>query len=263
MAKICAQCNTANANESVFCNACGASLSDSLFVSDSKKGVRIQKEQDPVARKILSIVLIAATLLCLFTAFQYLIGEQPVKHIYSEDKEIEREFDDLKEILDYIAYFPDDSIVMTNVWDTIIMFFTDVNDLSSVATETYTYYILTILSQVCNTIAYFILTALTLIALLLTLRKSPKASVFALIAAIIGLVMIVVGFLLGYFLVVQSYNYGWGSYMVKERTVLHQTVLMLLPLLALTIPLAIMLPKKISNNENNSNEESIYIEVNE
>ena len=246
MAKICVLCNTANGDNSVFCNGCGASLSDAIYVADSKKGRRIKQEQNPVARRLLSIVLIFAMLLCLVATFTYISGDYSLKQVNTVNWEyILENTQNPEDILEWIFYSPENYTMHRNSWnlfEQIIKNVQEYGNIDRIGTDN----ILIILSQICNTVAYLILTILIAVATLLVLMKSKAARVVVWVAAVAGLIVLIVGSLIGYFFVVYdvSANSVYAIITTKYHLVPHHSVFAMIPLFIQMPVLALLLPAK-------------------
>ena len=246
MAKICSQCSCKNKDKDAFCKECGASLADAVEIADGGKGKRIKPEQDPVARKVLAIILIAACLLCLFATFRYLSGAYSIKLVNTLNLENGLEINSLNDLSNCIFDLLDNRTYYPNSWYDII---------STVRHENIPrisdFRIFVIISQFCNIISYLVLTILTAIAALLVLLKSKAARVFVWIDAIAGLLVTVLGSAIGYFLIVDDFpTYAGYSFTTSKLHLLpQQTIWALIPLFVLMPILALMLhtknPKKL------------------
>ena len=249
MAKICSQCSCKNKNKDAFCQACGAALTDAIVIDSEAKAKRIKQEQDPTARKLLAIILIAASLLCLFTTLQYLSGAHSTKVVTTLNPEANWDFDNLDLFLDTLTYHPANETQNKNSWR---MLFTTVEriinyeDLDVVNGFT----VLSILSQFCSTITYLLLSALTVLATVLVFLKSKSARIFVWIAAIAGLFFITFGSLLGYFLVTSDEFFLLSPrFITKEHLLPSQTIWLLIPLFIQMPILALMLPAKDNSTQ--------------
>lgn len=250
MAKICSICSAKNKDKDAFCKECGASLADAVEIADSSKGKRIKQEQDPVARKVLAIVLIAACLLCLYATFRYLSGAYSFKLVTTLNLENGLEINSPEDIWNYLSYFQENRTYYQNSWYDIISIVQHIKDYGNM-TRISDFDIFVILSQFCNTVSYLVLTILTAIAALLVLLKTKAARVFVWIDAIAGLLVTIFGSAIGYFLIVDDFP-CWSGYAVtttKMHLLPQQTIWALIPLFVLMPILALMLhvknPKKL------------------
>ena len=245
MAKICSQCSCKNKDKDAFCQACGAALTDAIVIDSDTKAKRIKQEQDPIARKLLIIILIAASLLCLFTTFQYISGSYSIELVNTFSPDLDIELDDISNVIDYLYYSHQTRIFHRNSWRTLfstVERIINFGDLDIVDGFT----VLSILSQLCSTITYLLLSALTVLATVLVFLKSKSARIFVWIAAIAGLFFITFGSVLGYFLVLDDLSdLNLSAYNItKLHLVPSQTIWLLLPLFIQMPILALMLPAK-------------------
>ena len=220
MAKICTKCNFENTDADVICQGCGAELAAPV----KKKKPKVKQPQDPAIRRILCVVLIAATLLSFFTFVQYIIGSQPLLQTAKEGSTT--------------ILFSSNWKVWGGFFKSIGEFFKSLIHFDFSGTDSL-YFLFRIVSHVCSCLIYLILTALLGFTAYLVHTKSQNAKLFTIISGASGLVVIVLGFLLGYFLVVNKM-----SDVHYIRALPQLTVLVLLPLYAQLPLLGLMLPQK-------------------
>ncbi len=220
MAKICTNCNFENTDADLVCQGCGAELAAPV----KTKKPKVQQAQDPAVRKILSLILIAATLLSLFTFVQYIIGSQPLLQTVKEQSS---------------------SILFASNWKVWGSFFKGIGEFFTslfhfdFSRSDSLYHLFRIVSHICSCFTYLVLTALLGFTTYLVYAKSQNARTFTIISGAAGLTVIILGFLLGFFLVVNKLNDI--NYI---RALPQLTVLVLLPLFAQLPLLGLMLPKK-------------------
>ncbi len=215
MAKVCSKCSFKNADTDLFCQSCGTELP----TPQKKRKTKIKQAQDPAIRRIISLILIAATLFCLVTCIQYICGRQPLM-VYDKPSETV-------------------SISFTNTWKiwgsllkNIVAFdFTNSNTV---------YLVCRVLCHINGSFFYLVLSALLGFTTYLVYAKSDKAKLFSTISGAAGLCVIIVGFLLGYYLVVS----GDPSGRQYIRALPQLTTLLLIPLFAQLPLLGMMLSKK-------------------
>ena len=240
MAKICSNCSCKNKNKDAFCKECGASLADAVEIADGGKGKRIKQEQNPVARKVLAIVLIATCVLCLFTTLQYVSGAYSVKVVNSLNKDIPLGIDSLEDAYEFFTNHPEDTTTHENIWHSISDFLRDSSSLDNFKDNSFLF--LSILSQLCNTVTYLLLAILTALTAVLVLMRYKHASIFVWIAAIACLLCIL-GSVVGYFLVSKDQG-NMAVFTTKAHLVPQTTFWFMLPLFLQLPILALMLPAK-------------------
>ena len=215
MAKICTKCNFENAETDLFCQSCGSEL----VAPVKQKKPRVKQAQDPAIQKIITLILIAATLLCLFTCILYVVGRQPLL-VHNKPSEMT-------------------NISFTNTWKLWGDFFRNIINFDFTNSNT-VYLVCRIVCHMSGSFFYLVLSALLGFNTYLVYAKSDKAKLFSIISGAAGLCVIVIGFLLGYFLVVGS-DPARREYI---RAIPQLTALLLLPLFAQLPILGLMLPKK-------------------
>ncbi len=212
MAKICENCNYENPDNELVCQECGADL------PEKKNAPKVKQKQNPAIRTVILIILIAAALFCLFTTIQYVAGAQLT---YKTEEMGE---DTIK------------TITFGNSWTAFFNLFKKQLDFANPNTM---FTVFRLLSQCCNTFFYLLLTALLGFTFYLVFTKSNKASLFAMVSGGAGLIVIILGFLIGYIVIVNKPVDG-----LYLRTLPQLTVLVLLPLFAQLPLLALLLPAK-------------------
>ena len=225
MTKICPKCNFENIENDSFCQNCGTDLVGNA----NKKAFSVKQEQDPAIRKIISLILIATTLLCLITCIQYMIGRQPLVVLNKPSETV--------------------SISFASNWEIWGTFFDNLIDFDFTNTDT-VYLVCRILCHISGSIFYLLLTAFLGFTTYMVYAKSEKAKLFSIISGISGLGVIILGFILGYFLVVT----GDPSGRLYSHALPQLTALLLLPLFAQLPILGMMLPqnKKREKKQNNA-----------
>ena len=213
MANICTSCNFENLDSASVCQSCGAELAAPV----KQKKPKVKQPQDPAVRKIITLVLIAAALLCLFVFVQYIAGHQP---LLNQNKQVKL-----------------NTITFDNSWEVWGTFFKNLFKFDFTNTNT-VYLVFRILCHLSGSFFYLVLTALLGFTAYLVHAKSDKAQLFSLISGASGLVIILIGSLLGYFLVVNTDSVQYIRALPQFAT------LVLLPLFAQLPLLSLMLPKK-------------------
>ena len=224
MANICTSCNFENLDSASVCQNCGAELAAPV----KQKKPKVKQSQDPAVRRIISFVLIASTLLCLFTCILYVAGRQPLI-VHNKPSEVT-------------------SISFTNTWTLWGNLFKNIIKFDFTNSNT-VYLVCRILCHICGSFFYLVLTALLGFNTYLVYTKSDKAKLISVISGASGLCIILFGFLLGYFLVVT----GGPSGREYIRAIPQLTVLLLLPLFAQLPLLGLMLPKKEKREKSKNN----------
>ena len=214
MANICTKCNFENADGELICQSCGAEITAPV----KQKKAKIKQPQDPAIRTFILIVLAAAVILCLITFVQYIIGRQPLLIQNRQNNTV--------------------NISFANTWTIWGQFFESILDFDFTNPNT-VYYVCRIICQIYGAFFYFLLAAILAFTAYLVYAKSAKAKLFSLISGCSGLGVIIIGLLLGYFLVVRN-----AADIQYIRALPQLTALILFPLFAQLPLLALMLPKK-------------------
>ena len=215
MANICAACNFENKDNERICQNCGAKLT----APKKEKKPKVKQPQDSAIRTVILLILIATFVLCMITFVQYIVGRQPLL-IHNKPNETT-------------------NISFTNTWKLWGNLFRNIINFDFTNSNT-VYLVFRILCHISGSFFYLVLSALLGFTTYLVYVKSEKAKLFSIISGAAGLCVIVIGFLLGYFLVVNSDPTG-REYI---RAIPQLTALLLLPLFAQLPILGLMLPKK-------------------
>ena len=171
MAKTCSKCNFENAETNQFCKSCGSEL----VPPAKQKKPKIKQAQDPAIRKIITLILVAATLLCLFTCILYVIGLQPLL-IVNKPRETT-------------------NISFNNTWKLWGDFFKNVINFDFTNSNT-VYLVCRILCHISGSFFYMVLSALLGFNAYLVYVKSDKVKLFSIISGVAGLCVIIIGFCL-------------------------------------------------------------------
>ena len=223
MANTCTKCNFENTDNALVCQGCGAELASPV----KQKKAKVKQNQDPAIRTFILIVLAAAIVLCLITFVQYIVGRQPLL--------IQNQQNDMA------------NITFTNSWKIWGEFFGNILDFDFTNPNT-VYYVCRIICHIYGAFFYFVLSALLSLTAYFVFAKSRKAKLFSIISGCAGLGVIIIGLLLGYFLVVRN-----AAGIQYSRALPQLTALILFPLFAQLPLLGLMLPKKENQEKSQNN----------
>ena len=223
----CPKCGSANNSNYIFCKKCECSV-ESDFDSMKAQNANVLIEQNITIRRILCVMLLLAAILSLLTSVYYGLGFREVLSTttaYQERNYIGLYTVNTWGVADYIESKSSSEMKYQfgDVKD-------EVSDMVAMSKSV----------QIHFTLCYGALSILLAIAIFKLHRKNEGAMKLLVTFVIIGLGLVLLDVLIGYFALDLCREYErsmyWGeSYETHDRVIPQRTVLLLLPILMLTL----------------------------